>query len=89
MISPGFVPPTSIVPLFGGGGGAAPPMLQAYLTALDTTSLANTVELPGSKPVTNLAVLASAVPELTVPCSVLLIPFGTTYVIAGRIRVPA
>lgn len=83
-----FTPPGSLVPLFGSDGSGPGSPAQGWLTAFDTTSMANTVEIRGGQQMTNLAILASAVPEITVPCSVLLIPFGATYVVAGRLRVP-
>jgi hypothetical protein len=85
-----YTPSGSLAPLFPGAtAGGGPSAAQGWLTAFNTTSMANTVEIRGGQQLTNLAILASVVPEITVPCSVLLIPFGSTYVIAGRLRVPA
>lgn len=79
-----YVPGGSLVPLFPAGPGARQNQ-QGKLTAWNSGTAANTVEVGGAVR-TDLPVLGT--PTMTAPCSVLLIPFGSTqYVIAGPIRV--
>lgn len=83
-----FDPPDSLVPLLADARtrtGGAP--IQGRLTAWDAATRANTVQVLGQDR-TNLPVLAPAEATLAAPCTVLLIPFGPTHLIAGRIRVP-
>lgn len=86
-----FDPPDSIVPLLSGAADArtraAGGPIQGRLTAWDSVTRANTVQVLGENR-TNLPVLAPAEATLVAPCTVLLIPFGPTHLIAGRIRVP-
>lgn len=80
-----YVPSGSLVPLFP-SSGAARPNVQGRLTAWNGTTRANTVEVGGVAR-TNVPVLGT--PTLTAPCSVLLIPFGSSeYLIADRIYTP-
>lgn len=81
-----FVDPSSIVPLFD-PATSRNLFLQGRLTAWDGATHANTVTITGFDR-TNLPVLASAVATLTAPSTVLLIPFGATYLIAGAILQP-
>lgn len=81
-----FIPPSSLVPLF-----AAPDVarvaIQGRLTAWNPTTRANTVEVLGENRI-NLPVLSSAEATLAADVTVMLIPVGSTHIIAGRIRVP-
>lgn len=81
----GYVDPSSIVPLFAESNGAT--IQQGRLTAWDSSTRANTVVVQSQNRV-NLPVLQSAEATLSAPCTVLLLPFGRSYIIVGRIRVP-
>lgn len=82
-----FDPQDSLVPLLGVAPAAGPGLIMGRLTAFNSTTLANTVTVL-SQDRTDLPLLAPAIATLTAPCTVLLIPFGPAYIIAGRIRVP-
>lgn len=80
-----YVPGGSLVQLFPGGSSARQ-NTQGKLTAWNSGTGANTVEI-GNAEFTNVPVLGT--PTMTAPCTVLLLPFGSSqYVIAGPIRTP-
>jgi hypothetical protein len=79
-----FIPNSSLVPLFESHSGRYPVM--GRCTAWNGTTGTNTVTVNGAT-WTNLPSFAGA--AIAAPCTVLLIPVGSSgYVIADRLRVP-
>lgn len=62
-------------------------LIQGQLTAWNAGTLANTVAVLG-QPRSNLPILDQAVASMAAGITVVLAPFGTTYLIVGKIRVP-
>lgn len=80
-----YIPRGSLVPLFPADSGARG-NVQGKLTAWNAGTRANTVEVGGVAR-TNVPVLGT--PTLSAPCSVLLVPFGSSeYLILDRIYTP-
>lgn len=82
-----FVEGGDISTLFGAAGQPFR-LIQGRVTEWNGTTLANTVTVFG-QPRSNLAVLDSAVSGIAVGATVVIAPFGTTFIIVGKIRVPA
>lgn len=82
-----FVASGDLTPLFP--DAQAPfRLIQGRLTAWDAGTLANTVTVFG-QPRSNLPILDQAVTGMSAGITVVLAPFGTTYLIIDKIRVPA